>query len=311
MAKLGRELSEPLWRSGESLWLCSRVVSDLVHQVTQPLTVMQGLLEGAMLPGRTATQNTVLLESLRLEVDRLSCMVRRIREMAEVESAVEQDLAVPLVQSVKRIIEQLASGKEPQELKVQVDAPHEILVRSNPRRLEWCLHKLISGALRRSPKCGNVRISISSSRVAGILRVSDQGPNVCTNTPDRVLDSWSESLPTACDSEGDSVEWALVQWIFESCGASVVVKARAKHGCAVTVTLSRHPKGKPRLEIPDRDIPIEKQSHQVIENTREYPIMGQNNPKFGRPFLRRHFHGFSWLRSREKRLSKHYRGQRQ
>jgi K+-sensing histidine kinase KdpD len=237
MAKLGRELSEPLWRSGESLWLCSRVVSDLVHQVTQPLTVMQGLLEGAMLPGRTATQNTVLLESLRLEVDRLSCMVRRIREMAEVESAVEQDLAVPLVQSVKRIIEQLASGKEPQELKVQVDAPHEILVRSNPRRLEWCLHKLISGALRRSPKCGNVRISISSSRVAGILRVSDQGPHILGRSLNSLPDPMPLCFATLRKSEGDGLEWALAQWMFESWGASLMVRNRAKHGCVVTVSL--------------------------------------------------------------------------
>jgi K+-sensing histidine kinase KdpD len=237
MAKLGRDLSEPVWRSDESLWLCSRVVSSLVHQVTQPLTVMQGLLEGAMLPGCTVTQNTVLLESLRLEVDRLSRMVRRIREMAEMESAVEQDLAVPLVQSVKRIVEQLASGKKPQELKVHVDAPHEILVWSSPRRLEWCLQKLISGALRRSPKCGKVRISISSSRVAGILRVSDQGSHIFGRSLNSLPDPLPLCFATPRKSDGDGLEWALAQWMFESSGASLIVRNRAKHGCVVTVSL--------------------------------------------------------------------------
>jgi K+-sensing histidine kinase KdpD len=237
MAKLGRDLSEPVWRSDESRWLCSHLVSDLVHQVTQPLTVMQGLLEGAMLPGRTATQYTVLLGSLRLEVDRLSHMVRRIREMAEIESAVEQDLAVPLVQLVKRIVGQLASGAEPQELKVQVDAPQEILVWSSPRRLEWCLQKLISGALQRSPKCGKVRISILSSRVAGILRVSDQGPHIFGRSLNSLVDPLPLCFATPRKSVGDGLEWAVAQWMFESSGASLMVRNRAKHGCVVTVSL--------------------------------------------------------------------------
>ena len=258
MVELNRESSGPVPRADESLEPCSRLVSDLVHQIAQPLTVMQGLLEGPLAPARTIAQYRSLLEILRREVDRLSQMVRRVRHMAEIGPADREELAVPLVQSVNRIVKQLGATAEPKDLKIQIDGPREILVWASPRRLRWGLKKLIREALRRSPKGGKVRISISSSGVAALLRVSDQGPNVCTNTPDRVLDSWSESLPTACDSEGDSVEWALVQWIFESCGASVVVKARAKHGCAVTVTLSRHPKGKPRLEIPDRDIPIEK-----------------------------------------------------
>jgi K+-sensing histidine kinase KdpD len=249
MVRVGRESSEPAGRADESLRLFSRLVSDLVHQVTQPLTVMQGLLEGAMLPGHTATQDTVLLESLGREVDRLSHMVRRIREMAEIESAVEQFLAVPLVQSVKRIVEQLASGVEPQELKVQVDAPQEILVWSSPRRLEWCLRKLISGALRRSPKCGKVRISILSSRLAGILRVSDQGPHIFGRSLNSLPDPLPRCFATSLKSEGDGLEWALAQWMFESSGASLVVRNRAKQGCVVTVTLFRRPRGKPRLKI--------------------------------------------------------------
>jgi signal transduction histidine kinase len=237
MVKLDRECSEGGRRAEESLWPRSRLVSDLVHQVTQPLTVMQGLLEGALLPGRPATQYKVVLETLRREVDRLSHMVRRIREMAEIESAVEQDLVVPLVQSVRRIVEQMAPGAEPQELKVQVDAPGEVLVWASPRRLEWGLHKLISGALRRSLKCGKVRISISSSSVAAILRVSNQGPHFFS----RSLNSLPHPLPrcfaTPRKSEADGLEWAQAQWIFESSGASFTVRKRAKHGCVVTVKL--------------------------------------------------------------------------
>jgi K+-sensing histidine kinase KdpD len=137
---------------------------------------------------------------------------------------------------VKRIVGQLASGSELQELKVQVDAPHEILVWSSPRRLEWCLQKLIRGSLRRSPKCGKIRISISSSRVAGILRVSDQGPHIFG----RSLNSLPHPLPcfaTPRKSEADGLEWVLAQWMFESWGASLMVKNRAKHGCVVTVSL--------------------------------------------------------------------------
>jgi K+-sensing histidine kinase KdpD len=282
MVRVGRESSEPAGRADESLRLFSRLVSDLVHQFTQPLTVMQGLLEGAMLPGRTATQDTVLLESLGREVDRLSHMVRRIREMAEIESAVEQDLAVPLVQSVKRIVEQMASGAEPQELKVQVNASQEILVWSSPQRLEWCLQKLIGGALQRSPKCGKVRISISSSSVAAILKVSDQGPHIFGRSLNRLADPLPRCFATSLKSERDGLEWALAQWMFESSGASLVVRNRAKQGCVVTVTLSRRRRGKPRLKIEDRGIRRtflpKKQTHQVIENARECPIMDKTIP---------------------------------
>src|SRR5208337_2178902 len=118
----------------------------------------------------------------------------------------------------KRIVEQMASGAEPQELKVQVDAPQEILVWSSPRRLEWCLQKLISGALRRSPKCGKVRISISSSSLAAILRVSDQGPHIFSRSLNSLPDPLPRCFATPHKSEGDGLEWALAQWMFESSG---------------------------------------------------------------------------------------------
>jgi len=54
----------------------------------------------------------------------------------------------------------------------------------------------------------------------------------------------------------------------------------------------RRPDGKTRFGgIPDRGILsrifIAKQSHQVIENKKERPIIEQNNPKFGHPSLGR------------------------
>jgi signal transduction histidine kinase len=237
MVKAGRGASGRARLAEESLRPCARLVPDLVHQVTQPLTVMQGLLEGALLPGRTTARYRSLLQALRREVDRLSCMVSRIREMAEIEAAVEQELAIPLVQSVRRTVEHMAAAAEPKEVQIQTHTPREILVRADPRRLEWGLQKLISGALRRSPKCGKVLVSVSSSGVAAIVRVSDQGPDVLG----RSLNNWPGPLPncfaTSRKSDGDGLEWALAQWMFESSGANLVVRNRAKHGCVVTVTL--------------------------------------------------------------------------
>jgi K+-sensing histidine kinase KdpD len=237
MVKLGRESLGRVTRVKQSLRPCSRLVSDVVHQVAQPLTVMQGLLEDALPPGRTTAQYKSLLETLRREVDRLSYTVRRISEMAEIESAFEQEMAVPLLHFVKRTIEQMAPGVEPKELKIHIHAPREVRVRAGPRRLEWGLQKLISGALGRSPKCGKLLISISSTSVAAILRISDQGPDVFS----RRLNSRPDALPrcfaSAYNSEGDSLDWALAEWMFKSSGANLVVRNRAKHGCVATVTL--------------------------------------------------------------------------
>jgi signal transduction histidine kinase len=238
MVRRGREASERARLVEESLRPCARLVPDLVHQATQPLTVMQGLLEGAegaLLPGRTTAEYRSLLQALRREVDRLSYMVSRIREMAEIESAVEQELAVPLVQSAKRAVQQMTPAAEPKKVQIQIHAPREVLVRGDPRRLEWGLQKLISGALRRSPKCGKVLVSVSSSGVAAIVRVSDQGRDVLG------LNSWPDRLPRCFaaprKSDGDGLEWALAQWMLEFSGADLVVRNRAKHGYVVTVTL--------------------------------------------------------------------------
>jgi len=240
MVKFGRDLAGPALRAEESRRRRSLLVSNLIHQVTQPLTVMEGLLECALLPDCSVAQYRSLLETLRREVDRLSHMVRRIREIAEIESAVDEVLAVPLVQSVKRTVEQMAPPAGPKKLKIQIHATREILVWAGPRRLEWGVQKLIYGALRRSPKGGKVRISISSSSVAAILTVSDQGPNVVSRSLDGSLDppySLLRSFKTPRKPDGDGLEWAFAQWMFESSGASLVVRNRAKQGCVVTIAL--------------------------------------------------------------------------
>jgi K+-sensing histidine kinase KdpD len=240
VVRTGRGLSGRVGRAEESPQRCNRWVSELVHQVTQPLTVMQGLLEGAPLPGHATAPYGFLLEALRRDVDQLSRMVGQIREMAEIESALEEKVAVPLVQSVWGIIEPTAPWAEPHELKIQIDAPREILVWVSRRRLEWALQKLINGALRRSPKYSKVRISVSCSRGAAILRVSDEGPDAFTrglrNWPDRL----AHCLATPRKIEGDSLEWALAQWMFQSLGANLAVRNRAKQGCVVTVVLPLH-----------------------------------------------------------------------
>jgi signal transduction histidine kinase len=238
--KLERELAARVARAQESRRRRSLLVSSLVHQITQPLTVMEGLLECAPLLDCSTAQYRSLLKTLRREVDRLSHMVRRIREMAEIESALEDVLAVPLVQSVKRTVEQMAPSAGPKKLKIQIDAPKEILVWAGPQRLEWGVQKLVSGAVRRSPKCGKVRISISSSSVAAILTVSDQGPNVVSRDLDGLPGPpvrLRRSFTTPRKSAGDGLEWALAQWMFESSGAILAVRNRTKQGCVVTVTL--------------------------------------------------------------------------
>jgi K+-sensing histidine kinase KdpD len=237
VVRSGRWLSGHVGEAEESPQRCNRWVSELVHQVTQPLTVMQGLLEDARVPRNAAAPYMFLLEALRRDVDQLSRMVGQIREMAEIECALDEKVAVPLVQSVRGIIEPIAPSAEPHKLKIQIDAPREILVWVSRRRLEWGIQKLISGALRRSPKYGKVRISVSCSRAAAILRVSDQGPDAFTrglnNWPDRL----AHCLATPRKIEGDGLEWALAQWMFQSLGANVAVRNRAKHGCVVTVAL--------------------------------------------------------------------------
>src|SRR5215831_13884378 len=102
MVKPGGGLLGGVARAEPSQRRCLRLVSDLVHQVAQPLTIMQGLLESALVPSSTSAQYTSLLETLRREVDRLSRMVRQVRDVAEIASDVEEELALPLVPLVKR-----------------------------------------------------------------------------------------------------------------------------------------------------------------------------------------------------------------
>jgi K+-sensing histidine kinase KdpD len=236
MMKPGHELPEGIAQAQKSLPPCSRLVSHLVHEITQPLTVMEGLLEHALVFRRSPAQYESLLETVRREVDRLSHMVRRVRDMAEIDSVVEPELAVPLVQAVKRTVEQMAPGVEPKEPQIEIHAPREIFVWAGRRRLEWGLEELISGALRRSPKRGKVLISISSSSLTATLRISDRGPDAVN----RSSNGGAVPLPGCFATprpDRDGLEWVLAQWMFVSSGANLVVRNRARRGCVVTVTL--------------------------------------------------------------------------
>lgn len=201
-----------------------KLFKSLAHEISQPLTTLSGEAELALAASRTAMEYRMVLENSLVELDRLSEIVRRFRELAELENPAKiarvsvpdtlrkiEDLVVPVAQS-------LGVG-------LSVRLPYECYVMASADRCERALLKLVERALERSERGGCVRISTAVSRNSATLNIADDGPAVVP-----------EQSAGTLDRRG-SLEWAFARRFAESSGGTFTVESRAGQGCVVSLAL--------------------------------------------------------------------------
>lgn len=231
----GVSLEQRTQRAEDSRNWCLKLLSVLIHEMSQPLTVLAGEIQLALLNQHPETEYREVLHCCKAETDRLSELFVLLRELYEAEKRDEFTEGASIREALRQSLELLQPIAESKGVKFGLEIPSDRQVTVTAERLRKLLLQPLKFAVDRSPRGGQVRVVLLSSPSEAICRVTDVGSTPGAEDVARLLDPLAKragQLPLL-DSP---LEWCLAKRISEACGGSFTVKGDAEH-CSVSVTL--------------------------------------------------------------------------
>ncbi len=222
-------------RAEESRNWCLKLLSSLVHEMSQPLTVLAGEIQLALLDHHPETEYRELLHRCAAQTARLSELFVLSREFCEAEKPPELTEGTSVKEALRESVELLQPVAESKGVRFSLEAPADRQVTFAAERLRKLLLQPLKSAVDRSPRGSQVCVVLLLTPDDAICRVTDVGSMPGAEEVARLLDPLTKGagrLPLL-DSR---LEWCLAKRIAEACGGSFKVEGNAEH-CSVSIAL--------------------------------------------------------------------------
>ena len=259
-----------LRRAEESRAWCLKLISKLIHEMSQPLTILAGEMQLALQDGRTEAQYRAVLDTCLQQVSRLHHLVRRVREIAQAERPVEPSSGASFPEAISEAVETFRPLAESKQVKIAAQVEGNPQVAISPERLKQVVHQLLSLAVERSPAGTEVRLALSLSPTLASLAVSDQGAALSGEDIALLLDPLLPNPNHYVDFMQNRLEWCLAKRTAEACWGAFSLRSGAGQGCSATLTLPRFETRNSKFE--NRNSKIETRNPELETRDPEFEI---------------------------------------
>ncbi len=210
------------------------MLADVTHELRNPLTVVQGNLEG-MLDGIYQPDETNL-HALLEETNILSRLVEDLRTLALAESGAIQLKKEPVDFSML-IRETLAAFKSQAHsagISLVADTDDDLpWIELDPGRIRQVISNLLANAIRYTPTGGTISIHYRQAEGKAYLEVQDTGPGIPLEELPHVFERFYKSA----DSGGMGLGLAIARHLVEAHGGSISVESSPGHGTIMRIVL--------------------------------------------------------------------------
>lgn len=222
----------------------TQFVSDVSHELRTPLTAIRGAAE-TLLDGDVAPDDQErFLSTIAAEAERLTRLANDLLTLQRIEGATGE---LP----IKRIAPRVAADRAAAMLEPLIEARGVTLavtgaapdVLGDADRIQQVLVNLIDNASRMVGAGGSVRVDLSSDDRYAILTVSDNGPGIADENPERLFDRFyrADSSRTR-QSGGAGLGLAIVRAIVTAHAGTIEACNLPEGGSQFTVRLPVAPR---------------------------------------------------------------------
>lgn len=219
----------------ESERLYRTLLNSVSHELRTPIAAILNAVSAWRDP-KTQTSAPLLMDEIQTSADRLQRLVDNLLDMTRLESGMLRlrrdwcdvhDLVAVALNRVKPALEQHT---------VLVDAPSDLpLVEMDFVLMEQVLVNLLHNAATYTPAGTRIRLT---ARIEGsdlVLSVSDRGPGLPPENPERVFDKFYRA--PGAKAGGTGLGLSIVRGLVEAHGGSVRAKNRANGGAFFVIRL--------------------------------------------------------------------------
>lgn len=213
-----------------------RLMSDIAHELRNPVTVVKAHLEAFEDGVWEPTHDRIALT--RSEIDRLSLLIKEVEKLTALEKA---DTALVLSNTdLSLLAEECAQSFDPLfenkgvELKREIDKGAELVL--DAAKIRQVMENLLSNALRYTDKGGTVLLSLKKHDGRTELFVKDSGIGISAEDLPNVFERFYRTDKSrARESGGMGIGLAVVKAIVEAHGAKIRAESSEGKGSCFTI----------------------------------------------------------------------------
>ncbi|MFT3717434.1 sensor histidine kinase [Pseudorhodoferax sp.] len=196
-----------------------RFVADATHELRSPLTALSlqaERLAHADMSGPARERLAVLCRGIEHSRNLLDQLLSQARAQASTAPP-----AAPLsVQAIyRRVLEDLMPLAEARHIDIGIEGTQDAQVWVGELDMIALVKNLVDNAIRYTPECGRVDLSVGLSQGHAVLRIQDTGPGIALAERARVFDPFYRVLGS--EQIGSGLGLAIVQAIASRIGAEI------------------------------------------------------------------------------------------
>lgn len=231
IGKLGESFNELARRLKEQKTLREEMVSDVAHELRNPLSNIQGYLEGLKEGMIDPTKR--VFESLHQQSLVLNRLVNDLRDVnrAKAGKLNLDKKQVVLEDIISRETKALKEKAREEEIELNQDLDGPNLLEADPERISQVVRNLVDNAITHTPEGGEIKVRTRKSSDEVITTVSDDGSGIPEEDLPYIFDRFyrvdkSRSRGTG----GTGLGLTIAKEIVESHGGNIMAKSSEGEG---------------------------------------------------------------------------------
>lgn len=231
------------------------LIANVSHELRTPITGLRAVLENVV--DGVSAPDPVTMSTALAQTERLGRLVAQLLDLSRLDSGARliEPEAVELAPLFEQAVREAGLARE--DVRIEVAAPGDLVVRADPDLLAQVLANLLDNAVRHSPADALVTIAGAGQGSGVRITVTDQGPGIPCEARARVFERFSRlDSGRAADAGGAGLGLAIVKEIVELHGGSIRIDDGA--GCRMVVDLPE------RTTMADTPLEIDK-SPEVVD----------------------------------------------
>lgn len=217
-------------------------IANVSHELKTPLSVIQNYGTILQQPGLEEAERIEYAKTVSLTSRRLASLVTNILKL----NKLENQQIFPHVE-VYNLSEQLCQCLllfeelwEKKNIRLDVEIPDEVMIRSDPDLLEHVWSNLLSNAMKFTPEGGSVSVSLVVEEKTAVVTVSDTGCGMTAEQGRHIFEKFYQA-DTSHATRGNGLGLALVKRVVDITGSSISVQSAPGKGSSFTVRLGGVP----------------------------------------------------------------------
>ena len=148
------------------------LLAGISHQIGQPLTVLRGTLEMALLGDPSAIKYHDAIEEALQETDRLVSLAGLLRELAAVEELRGVDTVVSLQSPAQEVLSDMVPLTEAKGIEVETDYSGAPLIRGEAEHLRQIIMNLVDCFIQYAAEGATIRLATAREDSYACLEIS-------------------------------------------------------------------------------------------------------------------------------------------